>query len=103
MKHTNDITGLPICMGDYIAYTTRQSSDMETHIARVDDVLFDPNSDCDRYTLKVISVSKRWFRDGHKLVAYKTTLTANDTIVILSHVPNDIRNLVNEFRARPIK
>ena len=109
MKDTKDITGRDICIGDYIAYTTRQSSSMTTHIGRVESIDLDPTELNSKYgdpiTVKVISVDEhawKWI-DGkfqQTTKVYRTKLTANKTIVILSHVPEHIREQVNKFRAR---
>jgi hypothetical protein len=104
MKDIKDITGANIIIGDFIAYTTRQSSSMTTHIGRVERIEFDKDSTYCPYTLKVVSVKKAWRWSGDRFErydkTYPTTLTSNDTIVILSHVPEHIRTLVSEYRAR---
>lgn len=94
MDKTTDITGRDIQIGDYIAYTTRQSSSMTTHIAKVLDIFMTaPFND---WKIKIASLDDfawHWVGDNFERYekVYKATLTSNATIVILSHVPDKYR------------
>jgi len=95
MRKLADAYGNDLRLGDYVAYSVRTSSSMYLHIGRIRSITFERN----RYSVGIISTGDRWIDHSYKLAAYRTTLTANSTLLVLTaeSVPATVKELIDAY------
>lgn len=95
MRKLEDAYGTDLRLGDYVAYSVRTSSSMYLHIARIRSITMER----ERYKVGVISTGDVWANSTYQLGAYRTTLTANSTLLVLAEesVPAKIKEMIEAY------
>jgi len=94
MHQPKDYLGTDIAVGDVIAYTTRRTNNMNTHIATVDAIIDNGLIDS-RYRYQLcVRVYNKYYRYVNTWVSgvYRRRLVSNETIVKLDRavLPLDV-------------
>lgn len=101
MRKLEDAFGREIKLGDYVSYSVKTSGGMHMRVAKVWKITWQH----DRYSVGVIAGGNRWDwnrASGDKWFygAYKTTLTANSTLLIVTNIPEKLQTVVTEYENR---
>lgn len=98
MNKLEDAFEREIKLGDYVSYSVRLSTGLRMHIGKVWKITWEHN----RYRIGVISTGNRWDwnrprGERYYYGGYKTTLTANGTLLIVTNVPDKVKDTIEEY------
>lgn len=98
MRKLEDAFGSELRLNDYVAYAVRKSSSQALHIGRVWKITWENG----RYKVSIVATGNRWDwnrKPFEYFGAYKTTLTANHTLLLLDilSVPEKVKAAITEY------